>query len=67
MEALFMPQSTLQRCKNGCCLFVDGKPVTKEEYDKAAQAHPGSYAGISGQRNAIVHHGIACRAVPAKP
>ena len=52
----------LEYCGNGCCHFVDGKPVTKKEYEEAIVRHPGHYAGIKpGQRNAILETVIACR------
>jgi hypothetical protein len=57
-----MPQERLEHCSNGCCHFVDGKAVTKEEYEKAIVSHPGHYPGIKpGQRNAILETLIACR------
>jgi hypothetical protein len=57
-----MHQERLEYCGDGCCRFVDGKAVTKEEYKQAKARHPGSYPGVGpGHRNAIVEHQIACR------
>lgn len=59
-----MAQERLERCSNGCCHFVDGKAVTKEEYHNAIVRHPGHYPGLKpGQRNAILETIIACRSV----
>jgi hypothetical protein len=58
-----MNPEKLERCGNGCCYFVDGKAVTKEEYEEAIKRHPGSYPAIrEGQRNAMLEGVIACRA-----
>lgn len=57
-------QQRIERCANGCCLLVDGKIVTRAEYEAAVKRHPGSYAGLQArQRNAIVEHQIACRGI----
>jgi hypothetical protein len=57
-----MNQAKLERCGNGCCYFVDGKAVTKEEYEEAIKCHPGSYPAIRpGGRNAMLEGVIACR------
>jgi hypothetical protein len=57
-----MNQEKLERCGNGCCYFVDGKVVTKEEYAEAIKRHPGSYPAIRlGGRNAMLEAVIACR------
>jgi hypothetical protein len=57
-----MPQDKLERCSNGCCLYVNGTAVTKENYEQAIARHPGSYAGVgSGQRNAILETIVTCR------
>jgi hypothetical protein len=29
-------QQDLQRCPNGCCLYLEGRPVGKAEYDEVA-------------------------------
>jgi hypothetical protein len=34
-----MSRPKLQRCINGCCCFVDGKLVSKTEYEAALQQH----------------------------
>lgn len=52
----------LERCINYCCLFVDGREVTREVYEEAVKQHPGSFTGIKpGGRNAIVETIISCR------
>jgi len=57
-----MAQARLERCRNGCCHFVDGRQVTEAEYEEAIVRHPGHYPGIKpGQRNAILETVIACR------
>lgn len=57
-------QEHLEYCANGCCRFVDGKVVTREQYKAAVTRHPGNYAGVgAGHRNAIVEHQVACRGI----
>ena len=34
-----MSRPKLQHCLNGCCFFIDGKLVTKPEYEAALQQH----------------------------
>jgi hypothetical protein len=36
---VFMSRPKLQHCLNGCCYFVDGRLVTKPEYEAALQQH----------------------------
>ncbi|HEU5402819.1 MAG TPA: hypothetical protein VFU86_15780 [Terriglobales bacterium] len=59
-----MAQQKLEQCVNGCCLFVDGMPVSVREYEEAIRRHPGHYPGVKqGQRNAVLETIIACRKV----
>lgn len=53
--------SKLERCHNWCCLLIDGRSVTKAEYEAAEHAHPGNYPGMGGFRNAPTETIIACR------
>lgn len=56
-----MPQDRLERCHNGCCFYVNGTAVTKEDYEQAIARHPGNYPGLgNGQRNAIVETTVGC-------
>jgi hypothetical protein len=34
-----MSRPKLQHCFNGCCYFIDGKLVSKTEYEAALQQH----------------------------
>jgi hypothetical protein len=52
----------LERCNNGCCFVVDGKEVTKAQYEEAKRRQPGDYPAIKpGHRNAILETIIDCR------
>ena len=52
----------LERCNNGCCHLVEGKEVSKEEYEEAKRRQPGDYPAIKpGHRNAVLETIIACR------
>jgi hypothetical protein len=41
--------------------LIDGRSVTKAEYEAAEHAHPGNYPGMGGFRNAPTETIIACR------
>lgn len=52
----------LERCNNGCCHLVEGKEVSKGEYEEAKRLQPGDYPAIkAGHRNAILETVIGCR------
>ncbi len=57
-----MEHSRLETCLFGCCHLVDGKPVSKKQYDEALIHQPGFYPAVPPWgRNAIAESIVACR------